>query len=52
VPHPLIVRDESSRLFLGVALQPSPPLRRLFLIFHQAVYQVKRNPTLPMRHRV
>jgi len=35
VPHLFIVADESSRLFLGAALQPSPPLRRPFLIFHQ-----------------
>jgi hypothetical protein len=27
-PHPFIVRDESSRVFLGGALQQSPPLRR------------------------
>ena len=27
-PHPFIVHDESSRVFLGGALQRSPPLRR------------------------
>ena len=27
-PRPPIVRDESSRVFLGVALQQTPPLRR------------------------
>lgn len=43
-PHPFIVRDESGRLFLGAALQQSPPLRRPSLILDQARNSVKTNP--------
>ena len=47
-PRPLIVHDESGRLFLGAALQPSPPLRRPSLILHQVQRRVKRNPPSPV----
>src|ERR1022692_3713728 len=41
-PHPFIVHDESSRVFLGGALQQSPPLRRPLPMVVQFSVEVNR----------
>ena len=48
---PPIVRDESSRVFLGGALQQSPPLRRLCSMVGQFSLEVNRKDQSAVRRR-
>jgi hypothetical protein len=47
--RPPIVRDESSRVFLGSALQQSPPLRRPSSMVEQFSVEVNRKDELASR---
>src|SRR5450432_2054906 len=49
--QPPIVRDESSQVFLGGALQQSPPLRRLSSIVGQFSLEVNRKDEPAVRRR-